>query len=447
MKNTSSPRRIIRSGDANNDHNFAGTFPKKKTQSVLSRFRAAVKKLEAVFFCQKKGCSNTDDADERPASQVIEIPSASTDNSTGSSSKIPVRFKHSYSSVSFDSTRSQAGTVIYSLEEISKATGNFSPKNILGEGSFGTVYKGKLKDGSFVAVKRAKKEMREDRLFAVFKNEILTLSKIEHLNLVRLLGYIEDGDERIIVVEYVGNGTLREHLDGKSRSELEMAERLDIAIDVAHAVTYLHMYTDRPIIHRDIKASNILITEKLRAKVADFGFAKLASEDPGASHVLTQVRGTVGYVDPEYISTYELTEKSDVYSFGVVLVELMTGRQPMESERPIKERITTKWALQALKEGCAVVAMDPRLQRSPASIEALEKVLRLARHCLAPNRKSRPSMKECGEVLWGIRKDFREKNNVRAVSTAHYSEQIDVRKDNRDMFGIEDGESYEFRSA
>lgn len=105
-------------------------------------------------------------------------------------------------------------------------------------------------------------------------------------------------------------------------------------------ITYV---TDRPIIHRDIKASNILITEKLRAKVADFGFAKLASEDPGESHVLTQVRGTVGYVDPEYISTYELTEKSDVYSFGVVLVELMTGRQPMESERPIKERITTKW--------------------------------------------------------------------------------------------------------
>ncbi|XP_058202546.1 calmodulin-binding receptor-like cytoplasmic kinase 1 isoform X3 [Rhododendron vialii] len=444
MKKTSSPRRIISSGDANKDHNFAGTFLKKKTQSVLSRFRAA------VFFWQRKGCSNTDDADEKPASQVIGIPS---DNSTGSRSKIPLSFKHSYSSVSFDSTRSQAGTVTYSLEEISKATGNFSLKNILGEGSFGTVYKGKLKDGSFVAVKRAKtQEMHEDRLFAEFKNEILALSKIEHLNLVRLLGYIEDGDERIIVVEYVGNGTLREHLDvifgaGKSRSELEMAERLDIAIDVAHAVTYLHMYTDRPIIHRDIKASNILITEKFRAKVADFGFARLASEDPGASHVLTQVRGTVGYLDPEYISTYELTEKSDVYSFGVVLVELMTGRQPVQSERPIKERITTRWALQALKEGCAVVAMDPRLQRSPASIEALEKVLRLARHCLAPNRQSRPSMKQCGEVLWGIRKDFREKNNVRAVSTAHYSEQIDVRKDNREMFGIEDGESYEFRSA
>lgn len=445
MRNTPGPRRPVRSSDTNNhNHNFSETTLKKKTQSALGYLKAAAKKLEAVLFWQRKGRSKTDP--NRGPGQVITIPSPPIFDSTGSSSKNPLGFKYS-NDCSLDSTTSQAGTVAYSFEEIVKATGNFSTENKLGEGGFGTVYKAKLKDGSFVAVKRTKKEIGEKRSFAEFKNEILTLSKIEHLNLVRLFGYLEHGDERIIVVEYVGNGTLREHLDGQSRSELEMAERLDIAIDVAHAVTYLHMYADCPIIHRDIKTSNILITEKLRAKVADFGFARLASEDPGVTHVSTQVKGTIGYLDPEYLSTYQLTEKSDVYSFGVVLVELMTGRQHLEPTRPSKERTTIRWAMQTLKESGAVVAMDPRLRRSPASIKAVEKVLRLARHCLAPTRKARPSMKQCGEILWGIRKDFREKTHVHAASPFHYSENIDVRQDHREEFGIEDDENYEFRST
>ncbi|KAK6234993.1 hypothetical protein SCA6_010330 [Theobroma cacao] len=279
-----------------------------------------------------------------------------------------------------------------------------------------------------------------------FKNEILTLSKIEHLNLVRLLGFLEHGDEQIIVVEYVGNGNLREHLDGVRGNGLEIAERLDIAIDVAHAITYLHSYTDPPIIHRDIKASNILITEKLRAKVADFGFARLASEDPSATHISTQVKGTAGYVDPEYTRTYQLTEKSDVYSFGVVLVELMTGRYPVESKRPVKERVMIRWAMKRLKEGEFVIAMDPRLRRSPASNMVVERVLKLAHQCLAPMRQSRPSMKKCAEVLWGIRKDFKEKASS---SASHHSANFPDRdaKTNRQLFGIEEDESYGFISA
>ncbi|ONK62106.1 uncharacterized protein A4U43_C07F420 [Asparagus officinalis] len=299
------------------------------------------------------------------------------------------------------------GTRDFSIADISRATRNYSTENIIGQGGFGTVYKGKLKDGTLVAVKRAKKNLYQ-RLSSEFKSEIETLSKVEHLNLVRFLGYLEHDDERIVVVEHVGNGTLRQHLDGIHGEVLEIAARLDVAIDVAHAITYLHMYTDHPIIHRDIKSSNILLTEKLRAKVADFGFARLAAEDPDATHISTQVKGTAGYLDPEYLQTYQLTEKSDVYSFGVLLIELVSGRRPIERNRSSKERITAHWAMQRLKEGGGVLAMDPRLRRSPTSIMVVDRVLRLAKECVAASRKSRPSMKKCAEVLWGIRKDFRE---------------------------------------
>ncbi|PSS09463.1 Calmodulin-binding receptor-like cytoplasmic kinase [Actinidia chinensis var. chinensis] len=429
----------------------AKTHHRKTQKSAFSHITAAAKRVAGAFslllFWKKKSNSNEPKLDtDRVHGQVI-ASSSSIDNSTGSSSRTQSRFNDSDSYGPSKATSLQAGAVAFSIEEIFKATDNFSSANIIGEGGFGTVYKGKLKDGSLVAIKRARKDIYDKHMFTQFKNEILTLSKIEHLNLVRLFGYLEHGDERIIIVEYVANGTVREHLDGTRGNELEIAERLDIAIDVAHAVTYLHMYTDPPIIHRDVKASNILITEKLRAKVADFGLARIAAEDPGVTHISTQVKGTAGYLDPEYLKTYQLTPKSDVYSFGVLLVELITGRHPLEPKRPLKEKVTVKWALQRLKLGDAVVAMDPRLRRSPASIMVVEKVLKLARQCLAPQRQSRPSMKKCGEILWRIRKDFRDKNLSHAASASHYSENIDVRMFNRNMFGIEDSENYRFRSA
>ncbi|CAN1841448.1 Calmodulin-binding receptor-like cytoplasmic kinase 2 [Linum perenne] len=160
--------------------------------------------------------------------------------------------------------------------------------------------------------------------------------------LQQFFGYLQQEDEKILVVEYVPNGTLREHLDCIHGSVLDLSVRLVIAIDVAHAITYLHMYTD-PIIHRDIKSSNILLNEKCRAKVADFGFARLAADaDSGATHVSTQVKGTAGYLDPEYLQTYQLTEKSDVYSFGVLLIEIVSSRRPVEPKREPKECITTR---------------------------------------------------------------------------------------------------------
>ncbi|XVF19929.1 hypothetical protein REPUB_Repub11eG0153700 [Reevesia pubescens] len=458
MKKAPYPSMLQSSGgnqDFSSHHDLPGKISDKnqhKTHTVRNYFKAASKKLAEVFTIllfgkRKKAITDVNNSNN----QVKTISfSTSTDRSIASDDRSSARFKSFGSYGSSSSVSGHISTPDFSFEDICKATGNFSPGNKIGEGGFGTVYKGRLKDGSLVAVKRAKKDKFDQGLPLLFKNEILTLSKIEHLNLVRLFGFLEHRDEQIIVVEYVGNGNLREHLDGVRGNGLEIAERLDIAIDVAHAVTYLHTYSDPPIIHRDIKSANILITEKLRAKVADFGFARLATEDPTATHISTQVKGTAGYVDPEYIRTYQLTDKSDVYSFGVLLVELMTGRYPIESNRPVKERVTIRWAMKRLMEGEFVIAMDPRLKRSPSSNMVVEKMLKLAHQCLAPVRQSRPSMKNCAEVLWGIRKDFKEKaSSSTASSASHYSANYPDRdaKTNRHLFGIEEDDSYGFISA
>lgn len=209
-----------------------------------------------------------------------------------------------------------------------------------------------------------------------------------------------------------------------------------------------NFFVEHPIIHRDIKSSNILLTENLRAKVADFGFARQgADSDSGATHVSTQVKGTAGYLDPEYLKTYQLTEKSDVYSFGVLLIELITGRRPIEPKREVKERITARWvrirhlprdqcmfyacfaqcigcdltrvgkvqAMRKFTNGDAIVTLDPRLVRSPANNFALEKIYELSLQCLAPHRKSRPRMRKCAEILWSIRKDYKEFSTSDAI--------------------------------
>ncbi|GAB2234009.1 hypothetical protein Droror1_Dr00003244 [Drosera rotundifolia] len=370
--------------------------------------------------------------------------------STGSKSRSSSILKNWSSSSSSGSSSGVFGSADLSMDLIRKATKDFTAENVIGEGGFGTVYKGQLRDGSLVAIKRAKKGQNYKCATAQFKSEIRVLSKIEHLNLVKLYGYLEQIDEKIIVVEYVGNGTLREHLDGTRGNGLELGERLDIAIDVAHGITYLHTYSDPPIIHRDIKASNILLTEKLRAKVTDFGFARMLPEDYDATHISTQIKGTAGYLDPEYLSSYQLTEKSDVYSFGVLLIELVTGRHPLEPKKGLKERNTARWAMQKLRGGDAVVALDPRVKRTPASVMATEKILKLAFQCTMPTKQTRPTMKKCVEVLWAIRKDFRDKQEATNISASPRSDGLlekNKRKHRKKSLGIMEEDSYSFMSA
>ncbi|GJN11701.1 hypothetical protein PR202_ga29912 [Eleusine coracana subsp. coracana] len=236
----------------------------------------------------------------------------------------------------------RVGSVNLTVQQILKATQNFSPSFKLGEGGFGMVYRAVLSDGQVVAVKRAKKDQfagpRDE-----FSNEVELLAKIDHRNLVRLLGFTDKGNERIIITEYVPNGTLREHLDGQHGRVLDFNQRLEIAIDVAHALTYLHLYAEKTIIHRDVKSSNILLTDSYRAKVSDFGFARSGPSDTEKTHISTKVKGTAGYLDPEYLRTYQLTPKSDVFSFGILLVEIISARRPVELKRTPEERITIRW--------------------------------------------------------------------------------------------------------
>ncbi|KAL6854590.1 hypothetical protein ACP4OV_019152 [Aristida adscensionis] len=298
----------------------------------------------------------------------------------------------------------RVGSVNLSIQQILRATQNFSPSFKLGEGGFGTVYRAVLPDGHVVAVKRAKKDQfagpRDE-----FSNEVELLAKIDHRNLVRLLGFTDKGNERIIITEYVPNGTLREHLDGQHGRVLDFNQRLEIAIDVAHALTYLHLYAEKTIIHRDVKSSNILLTDSYRAKVSDFGFARSGPSDTEKTHISTKVKGTAGYLDPEYLRTYQLTPKSDVFSFGILLVEILSARRPVELKRTPEERITIRWTFKKFNEGNMREILDPLLE-DHVDDEVLEKLLSLAFQCAAPTREDRPTMKEVGEQLWEIRKEY-----------------------------------------
>ncbi|GAB4832791.1 hypothetical protein Ancab_006807 [Ancistrocladus abbreviatus] len=294
------------------------------------------------------------------------------------------------------------GSVHLSYNDVAKATHNFSSSLIIGEGGFGTVYRARLPDGREVAIKRAKKEHFAS---AEFDSEVGVLSKIDHRNLVKLLGYVDRGHERLIITEYVRNGTLRQHLDGERGGILDFNQRLEIAIDIAHGLTYLHLYSEKQIIHRDVKSSNILLTESLRAKVADFGFARVGPADGDHTHISTQIKGTVGYLDPEYMRTYQLTLKSDVYSFGILLLEILTGRRPVESKRAIEERVLLRWASYNYSQGNFVGMVDP-LMDEVVDAKILQKMFWLALQCAAPVRPDRPDMKEVGERLWAIRMDY-----------------------------------------
>ncbi|GMH20578.1 hypothetical protein Nepgr_022419 [Nepenthes gracilis] len=292
--------------------------------------------------------------------------------------------------------------------DIVKATHNFSESLVIGEGGFGTVYKARLRDGQEVAIKRAKKEHFDS---AEFDSEVRILSKIDHRNLVKLLAYVDRGNERIIITEYVPNGTLRQHLDGEYESILDFNQRLEIAIDVSHGLTHLHLYSEKQIIHRDIKSSNILLTERLRAKVADFGFARAGPADDDQTHISTKVKGTVGYLDPEYMRTYQLTPKSDVYSFGILLLEILTGRRPVEVKRDIEERVLLRWASYNYSKGNITRLLDPQLEEA-IDAKTLEKLFWLAIQCAAPVRADRPEMREVGERLWTIRMEYQRQTRI-----------------------------------
>uniref|UniRef100_A0A7I4A9G8 Protein kinase domain-containing protein n=2 Tax=Physcomitrium patens TaxID=3218 RepID=A0A7I4A9G8_PHYPA len=242
--------------------------------------------------------------------------------------------------------------------------------------------------------------------FEEFESVVEVYTQLEHMNLVKLISYVDVKNERLLVIEYVPNGNLRQHLDGIPNGIiLDMSTRLNIAIDVAEALTCLHYFSDRPIIHRDVKPSNILLSDSFRAKVAISDLSRFGPSQEGAT-IIMQIMGTIGYLDPEYIVTWELNVKIDVYSFGILLLELFTGRRPFGLRHSTDELPLERWAFKYYSEGWLRVIIDPKLQLTAAALLILERVFELAFSCSAPTKVDRPNMREAKEMLCCIREEY-----------------------------------------
>ncbi|XP_059071619.1 probable LRR receptor-like serine/threonine-protein kinase At5g48740 [Cryptomeria japonica] len=283
----------------------------------------------------------------------------------------------------------------FTLEEMMTSTENFSYK--IGQGGFGSVFWGKLQSGKQIAVKVLSLFSKQGVL--EFLNEIDLLSRVHHKNLVSLLGYCNESRELMLVYEYMFGGSLKDHLYGNSGGQypnLDWKTRLDIALDAAQGLEYLHVSCTPKIIHRDIKTANILLDENLNGKLADFGLSRVTS-DGEDSHVSTAVKGTAGYLDPEYFKTEVLTDKSDVYSFGVVLLEIICGRAPIDAKLSTNEINLVRWVIPFVEiaeysEKFSEI-VDKRLVDN-YSIKSIAHVAKLAIRCVADNPSSRPSASE-----------------------------------------------------
>ncbi|KAK1261356.1 putative receptor-like protein kinase [Acorus gramineus] len=332
----------------------------------------------------KQGRRNSDEA-----ANEIAVSAACTGSSSGRLSKAI----EAPPAPNFDLARK------ISLADVLLATNNFHDDALIGSGGFGNVYKGVLKDGTTVAVKRGVPGSKQG--LAEFRREIAVLSKIQHRHLVYLIGYCEERAEMILVYQFMSKGPLRDHLYGAQRRSsacLPWKRRVEICIGAARGLYYLHTGTaGEPIIHRDVKPTNILLDEDYKAKVADFGLSRCGPR-VDQTHVSTGVKGSFGYLDPEYFKTQRLTEKSDVYSFGVVMLEVLCARPAIDGSLSWEEVNLAEWGMQWQKKGLLERIVDPRL-KGTIDAESLRKFGETAEKCLAQQGTDRPTM---GDVLWNL---------------------------------------------
>ncbi|XP_057438301.1 serine/threonine-protein kinase PCRK1-like isoform X2 [Lotus japonicus] len=298
---------------------------------------------------------------------------------------------------------------VFTVSELKSATKSFSRSVMLGEGGFGCVYLGLIRsveDPSRrieVAIKQlSKRGMQGHREWVT---EVNVLGIVEHPNLVKLVGYCADDDERgiqrLLIYEYMPNRSVEDHLSHRSETSLSWNRRLKIAQDAARGLTYLHEEMDFQIIFRDFKSSNILLDENWNAKLSDFGLARLGPTD-GLTHVSTAVVGTMGYASPEYVQTGRLTSKNDVWSYGVFLYELITGRRPLDRNRPRGEQKLLEWIRPYLSDAKKFqLILDPRLDKKQV-IKSAQRLAIIANRCLVKNPKNRPKMSEILEMVNGI---------------------------------------------
>ncbi|PIN11575.1 Serine/threonine protein kinase [Handroanthus impetiginosus] len=284
----------------------------------------------------------------------------------------------------------------FTLRDLEIATNRFSAENVLGEGGYGVVYRGKLVNGTEVAVKKLLNNLGQAE--KEFRVEVEAIGHVRHKNLVRLLGYCIEGVQRMLVYEYVNNGNLEQWLHGAMRQHgtLTWEARMKVLLGTANALAYLHESIEPKVVHRDIKSSNILIDDDFNAKVSDFGLAKLL--DSGESHITTRVMGTFGYVAPEYANSGLLNEKSDIYSYGVLLLEAVTGRDPVDYGRPANEVNLVEWLKMMVGNRRAEEVVDPNLEVRPTT-RGLKRALLVALRCVDPDSEKRPKMSHVVRML------------------------------------------------
>lgn len=294
----------------------------------------------------------------------------------------------------------------FTSHELRTATKNFDKKNVIGSGSFGKVYKGVLKNGIKVAVKRKKPNCQQGE--NEFHVEIRLLAGLQQHNLVKLIGYCDEDEEMMLVYEYMENGSLKSHLYGSDKPLLSWKQRLEICAGVAkgldylHRLHYVHTGSTNAIIHRDIKSENILLDGNLCAKVGDFGISKTGPE-LDQTHVSTLVKGTPGYLDPEYYRTQHLTEKSDVYSFGAVLLEVLCARPVIDNTLPEGQTSLAEWGMKMIKKGELTKIVDQRISGTIKQ-RSLELFGEIVEKCLAEKRADRTSMENILKDLEHIQK-------------------------------------------
>ncbi|ONI17825.1 hypothetical protein PRUPE_3G181100 [Prunus persica] len=306
---------------------------------------------------------------------------------------------------------------LFKSKELEKSTDNFNTDRILGQGGQGTVYKGMLTDGRIVAVKKSK--IVDESQLSDFINEVVILSQINHRNVVQLLGCCLETEVPILVYEFIPNGNLSQYIHEQNEEfPLTWEVRLRIAMEVAGALSYLHVSAAFPIYHRDIKSTNILLDAKYRAKIADFGTSRSVAIDQ--THLTTLVHGTFGYLDPEYFQSSQFTEKSDVYSFGVVLVELLTGQKPISFRRSQEEgKSLATYFITSMQLDRLFEILDAEVVKGGSKADIIL-VANLARRCLNLSGRKRPTMREVTAELEGIQMSEKTSNGGQNYEEVEY---------------------------